>query len=378
MSGHSRWSPSAAKRWMSCPASIKASAGVPEAPPSPYARKGTAVAKVAEIVMANDTALIDMVGAVIEGEEFTREDVEPLQIYLDLLHGFVRDGDRIYTEQRLDLTSLWKGLYGHADAVAVGKTLTIVDLKWGEGVYVDHIDNPQLKIYAIGALLQYDPEGRYDFVDMIICQPRFANGTGVRALRLSANELWRWAIFTLLPALRETEYEDARYVPGDHCRWCAARPTCPALREYALEQAKADFQPVSELDGVAIGEILDRAQVVEDWIRAVRDEAMARLQRGETVAGYTLGVGRTTREWADEGRTIEFLRTHYKLLDDDLFKTELRSPAQVEKLIPKKDRPELQHLVTFKQSGPKLVRAENARAPVLPRVDEDFTPAFLA
>lgn len=380
-SGHSRWSPSAAKRWMTCPASVREAAALPATPPSAYARKGSSVAKIAELCIQDDQDPETFVGRVVQGEEFTAEDVEPLRIYTSLLRELTAPADGIAVpEVRLGLDALWPGLYGHADLLVVGDTLTVADLKWGEGVYVDHLENPQLWIYALGALLEYDKEQKYKGVDVIICQPRYAGAEPVRRTRILASELWRWAVEELLPALRATEEREPRYEAGEHCRFCPARPTCPALREYAMAQAQSQFQPIplpaSSLGNADLARVLDRAAIVESWLRAVRDEALERAQRGETIPGYILGTGRTTREWSDPPIAAATLMDTYGWDEAEIFETTLRSPAQVEKRLPKSERGVIAGLVTTKPGGVKLVK-DDGRQPVPSRVEEDFTLTFL-
>lgn len=366
---------------MTCPASIREAAALPAAPPSAYARKGTAVAKIAELCIQDDQDPETFVGRVVQGEEFTAEDVEPLRIYTSLLRELTAPADGIAVpEVRLSLDALWPGLYGHADLLVVGQELTIADLKWGEGVYVDHVDNPQLRIYALGALLEYDQKHQFDRVNVVICQPRYAGAQPVRRIVISTAELWRWAVEDLLPALRATEAREPRYEAGEHCRFCPARPTCPALREYAMAQAQSQFQPIplpaSTLGNADLARVLDRAVTVESWIRAVRDEALERAQRGETIPGYILGTGRTTREWTDPPVAAATLMDTYGWDEAEIFETTLRSPAQVEKRLPKSERNVIAGLVTTKPGGVKLVK-DDGRQPVPSRVEEDFTLTFL-
>jgi hypothetical protein len=215
---------------------------------------------------------------------------------------------------------------------------------------------------------------------MSIVQPRWANGPVVRTVAITAQALLGWGVQMLLPALRDTEAQPARYRPGEHCRWCAARATCPALREHALELARAEFSVVdtTALGNDELGKVLDRAALAEAWIEAVRTEAMARVQRGEEVPGYILGTGRSRREWAHEEPTIaDVLQLQFGLTREQIYATELRSPAQIEKLVPKKRRDELAENITTVPGGVKLVK-DDGRVPLAPRVREAFMPTFLA
>jgi hypothetical protein len=381
MSKHSRWSPSKAHRWMACPASVAEEARAPTLPPSPYAKAGVSVAKVAEQCLRDGTDPLEWVDREVSGELFTAEDVEPLRLYVEHVRNQGGTDAVIVAEAQVDAGVLWPGLYGTADAVVVDPpTLYISDLKWGEGVFVSAVDNPQLMIYGLAALLTYQAAESIERVIMSIVQPRWANGPAVRTVAITAQALLGWGVQVLLPALRATEARPAHYRPGEHCRWCAARATCPALREHALELARAEFNVVdaTTLGNDELAQVLDRASLAEAWIEAVRVEALARVQRGEDIPGYILGTGRSRREWAYEEPTIaDVLQLQFELAREQIYVTELRSPAQIEKLVPKKRRDELGENIKVVPGGAKLVK-DDGRVPLAPRVREAFTPTFLA
>jgi hypothetical protein len=363
---------------MACPASIRESANAPLRPPSIWARTGTAVAKIAELRLQGDRPLDEYVGETVQGVEFTESDVEPLRVYIDHIAKLLVPRSAIgIPEARVSVEALWPGLYGHADYVVFDPPeLHITDLKWGEGVFVDAIDNPQLMIYALGALLEYDRKAEVTQVRMHVVQPRYAGTEPVRSFSLTTSSLWHWAITRLLPALRATEAPDAIYNPGDHCRFCPAQPTCPALRDLALQEAQVDFAKAETLDNVEVAAVLDKAEIVQGWINAVKNEALRRAQTGQDIPGYVLTTGRVTREWAlpDDEITKQLL---VYLHASEVVETKLRSPAQIEKRLSKEHRGKLADLITLKPGGAKLVR-DDGRAPLSSLVATDFVPAFLS
>ena len=315
-------------------------------------------------------------GQIIEGVPFGEDDLAPLQEYVGYVEKLAAPPEAlVFTEPKLSADAVWQGLYGHADAVVLNPPdLHVIDLKYGEGVFVDHINNPQLLIYGLGALLNYDPQATIERVHMTIVQPRFTGAEPVRSLVWPISRLWRWVYRELMPALRATEDPEAKYRPGDWCRFCPARPTCKALAQFSTVTVQDDFTRVPLLSAEDLSVILKRAEVVLGWVEAVREEALARAQRGETIPGYVLGTGRSTREWASEPEQIA---KALGLDQNDFYDMKLRSPAQIEKRLPKARHPDLEPFYVNKPGGVKLVR-DDGRTPVPSRVAQDFLPSFLS
>ena len=94
------------------------------------------------------------------------------------------------------------------------------------------------------------------------------------------------------------------------------------------------MQPADSLSGADLGRILNKVEIMELWIRAVREEASHRLDTGKEVPGWKLVQKRATRKWVDEPRAGAALIAA-GLPPDALYLTELRSPAQIEKIAPK-------------------------------------------
>lgn len=380
--GHSRWSPSRAHRWIACPASVGEEERVPAAPPSLYARDGTAIAKVAEECLKNEGDPTEWIGKSVAGKDIDADDIEPLRVYLNHVKGLGGPDAIVIPEARLDASEIWPGLHGTADCLVIDPpALYISDLKWGQGVYVSAKDNPQLLIYGLGALLRYGNHGirPVEHLHFSIVQPRYATGEPVRTMSMPAQQLLDWSVRKLLPALRATEEKNPRYSPGDHCRFCAARATCPVLKDFALEQVRQDFAKASDLTNEEIAHILDRASIVEAWVQAVRDESMRRAQRGEDIPGYILTTGRSIRKWREKDEHAAALALFaLGLKEADVWDTKLRSPAQIEKRFPKDHRHDaLVDLIESVPGGAKLIK-DDGRTPLVPHIAEDFMPTYLA
>ena len=82
----------------------------------------------------------------------------------------------VLVEQRLDFTRWVAESFGTADCIIVADgMLTVIDFKYGLGILVEAEENPQMRMYALGALNLF--ESLYDIqtVRMIIFQPRRDN-----------------------------------------------------------------------------------------------------------------------------------------------------------------------------------------------------------
>jgi hypothetical protein len=67
----------------------------------------------------------------------------------------------VLIEQHLDFSCYVPDGFGTGDAIIVGNgVLQVIDFKYGQGIFVEAQDNPQMKLYALGALELF--ENLYD------------------------------------------------------------------------------------------------------------------------------------------------------------------------------------------------------------------------
>lgn len=337
---HSILGASSSHRWLSCPGSIRLSAGLPKTTSS-YADEGTAAHELAENCLRTKTNAAEHLGSLITVNgsvyEVDNEMAEAVQVYLDNVRcdlGEAGKGAVLQIEQRFHLDWLYPGLFGTNDAL-VGQPfglLRIYDYKHGAGVAVEATDNPQLMYYALGAAYG----DTYEEVELVVVQPRAQHPDGpVRRCRLTVEELERWGREVLLPGARATEGPGAHLLTGGHCKFCPALAICPAQRDKALAVAREAFaqaQPPSPeaLTPQELRKILDAADLVEAWLAACRVHAKMLLEQGLVVPediGHKLVAGRATRRWIDEDEAAATL----EMLGVDPYERKLKSPAQAEK-----------------------------------------------
>ncbi len=331
--GHSPLGASGATRWLACPGSfglIKAH-GL-ESDESDYAALGTAAHKLADRLLADGREAWEAVGEVIDGFKVGdgegEIDSNAVQVYLDFCRPLAERAD--WSASEFTFGKVYQPnpyFWGTADFVAVADDgIHVVDLKFGEGLGVDPVNNPQLMYYAWGFFAEH--MGRVPDKDkavyLTIVQPRYAKGSGEPQTWITTEKaLAEWAKHVLLPGMERAQTDDT-LVDGEHCRFCPAKLVCPKLRENmtALESSNLD-----RLDDAGLDDLYKRALTVEMLIKTVKAKVTDRLMAGAKLQNAKLTYKRTTRTWK-EG-VEERLAAE---LGDDAYSRELKGPAQVEKL----------------------------------------------
>lgn len=386
---HATLGASSASRWIACPGSINLASGLPNTT-SVHAEEGTRAHAVAELSLRQQIDPSYFVGHNIEGGEVTEEMVEHVRTYVDYCQKLrAMPGVEVWVERAFDLSALHPPaeMYGTSDFVAydrLHRTLYVVDLKFGQGVVVEVIDNPQLRYYGLGALLSL-PEGTpVDKVVITVVQPRVGHVDGyIRSEEIDVIDLLGWSS-ELLAAARATQEPDAPLVAGSHCRWCKAKAVCPERREHALAVAQQEFsviEPAKPFTPPAPERIPDeqfftmlgQLHVLEDWTKAMWERAQGMLDRGEEVPGFKLVERRATRKWVDEGQTAQDLEEQH-LLEDEIYEPRrLKGPAQIEKLLGKKKfKNTMAGSVIKKSSGLTMVSDIDARPAVIRTDGSEF------
>jgi hypothetical protein len=237
---HAKLSPSGAHRWMACPGSVALEAAFPDQSSS-YAAEGTLAHTLASAYLdGTGQHPFKRVGEVHEVDGFTFTVTQSMADHVDDYCRLVIDyGEHglLLVEQRVPIGHITgeDGAGGTSDAIVVdtaNRALFVIDLKFGMGVRVDAGDNPQLMLYALGALEQCDQLGEYDQVCMVIHQPRLNH---VSEHWIYVGDLWAFKR-RVTEAAEATRQPDAPLVPGEkQCRFCKAKAVCPALAAEVAE-----------------------------------------------------------------------------------------------------------------------------------------------
>lgn len=359
---HSKIGASGMYRWSRCPGSVRLCEGI-ENVESEYAAEGT---------RAHELAAEFLATAVLGRSVFFKRDetVDAVKVYVDTVMGDFEPGDVLLVEQQFDLSKLHPGLFGTADCVLYSPSLQLLrvyDYKHGAGIPVDVVGedgkpNVQLMYYALGALLA-NPTFRVKEVEIVIVQPRCFHSDGpVRRHRVDTLDLIEFAA-DLVEAAQRTERRDAPLVSGAWCRFCPAAANCPELHRNAVAVAKREFGPALSYDPNQLADTLEKLPAMESFIKAVREFAYREAEQGRVPPGWKLVEKRATRKWRDESDAAEFLLLHgYE--EAEIFESKIKSPAQMEKIDPKRMRSFVTEHTIKESSGHSLVHESDKRPAV--------------
>ena len=262
-------------------------------------------------------------------------------------------------EQRFSLDKWVPDSFGSADAVIIaGNTIEVCDLKYGKGVKVDAVGNPQLRLYGLGAAELFGDLYDFDTVRVTIIQPRLDH---VSTEEISLAELRDWAENWVAPAAKLAMSNTDEVHCGDWCQFCPAKAICRERAEANLELARHDFKKPALLTDEEIGEVLRQAEEVQKWVADVSAYALEQALAGKQYTGWKLVEGRSIRKYADEIKVADTLRAAgYD--DAMLYERKLNGITNMEKLVGKKKLTELLGDLLVKPAGkPVLVPESDKR-----------------
>ena len=273
----------------------------------------------------------------------------------------------IYLEQKLDLSQWIPEGFGTADCILIGNgTIHVFDFKYGRGVPVSAEDNPQLKLYGLGAVAEFDCLYDIDTVVLHIIQPRLDSITDYT---VSRENLEKWGQFVVKPIAKQAFEGTGEFNPGeDQCRWCRCKIACRAYNNYRLEQCKARFndqgdeRSPNELSPEEISQLLASAEAIKSWANAVLDYAKDQaINHGVEWPGYKLVEGQSRRKITNEEKVIDILRTNGYTTEQIC---ELKGITALEELAGKKTLQSLIGDYVIKPPGkPTLVPESDSRKP---------------
>jgi hypothetical protein len=344
--------PSAASRWINCPASVKLCEGIPYQPAGEAAQIGTAIHAVAETCILTGVSPYDFIGKEVEGITITDSNADFAQQHVNHIRDLELRLGTLKVEQYVTAYESSKlDLGGTADVLAYSvekDTLVIADLKTGRG-YVD-ADSDQMKIYAIGAMRSLKEEFRN--IELAIIQPHHGEP---RTHKMTFKELNEWAAKNLTPALVAIAEGSTTPTPSEKaCQWCPAKATCPAHVEQFNEVAAQPAMHTMSEDELAA--MLAKVDVVEDYIKALRKYATERLESGSIIRGWQMQPKRALRKWKNEEDAATMLMS-YGISRESIYVTSIISPAEAAKLLSKEDRALLDDITKKESSGLTLARA---------------------
>ena len=381
MPAHALLSASGAKRWIACPPSARLEErlkGVFGEQSSPFALEGTIAHALSELKLLREKGKLgdpdginefnfnERVKVLNNGSIPPEMDVAT-DFYVDtimekyMLARRLCPDAKLLIEQRLDFSEWVPHGFGTGDAIIVSDVLLeVIDLKYGKGVRVNAVGNPQARCYGLGALAEYDELYDIKEVHTVIIQPRLDH---VSTEEMGIVELYSWAAMVVKPAAAAAldRTAAAPTACGEWCRWCPAKATCRTRAEAMLELAKYDFQKPPLLQPDEIGDILRKAEELYKWVADVQGYALEQALAGEHYDGWKLVEGRSVRKYADDVKVAEKLNAA-GWEDALIYERKLLGLTNMEKLVGKKKLAETLGDLIVKPAGkPVLVQASDKR-----------------
>jgi hypothetical protein len=264
----------------------------------------------------------------------------------------------VLIEQRLDFSCYVPDGFGTGDCVIISDDrLHIVDFKYGMGVLVDAEDNPQMKLYALGALEIYDSLYDIKEISMTIFQPRREN---VSTWTVPVEELKAWAEEELKPKAAKAYQGEGEYMPGPWCTFCRASTRCRARADENLKLAQMEFKIPPLLTDSEIEKVLTILPDLTKWANEITAYATdAAVNHGKEWHGFKVVEGRSVRKYKDENAVAEkAVISGYK----DIYRKSLIPMTEMQKLMGKTKFEEILGNLIYKPPGkPTLVPNSDKR-----------------
>lgn len=389
---HALLSPSSAARWINCPASVQLTKDIPPTT-SKHAEAGRLAHAIAELKARKK--FVEPMGARTFNSRLKKLKAD--SNYFPEMDGYTDTYVDVLTEHAMSfadkpLTALEVSVpvgaftgetkpdgstaTGTADCIQIGgSVLWVTDYKNGSGHPVSAEDNPQMKLYALGALAKYRLffGGAIQTVKMTIVQPAL---NSVTDWETTPEELEAWARDTVTPAAELAKTGACDPNPGAWCEshFCPLKNTCRARAEkyLALEafgKALPEDDPaatVPTLSDAEIGDVLTRAKGLAAWVKQLEDYALQACLAGKDIPGWKAVEGRSTRSFADPDTAYETLITN-GYPREIIYEQVPKSLSQLEKLLGKKTFADLLGGQVVKPAGkPALAAASDKRPPYNP------------
>ncbi len=364
MGKHALLSASSSKRWLNCTPSARLEEQFPADSGSPYAKEGTAAHALAEhklkrmLKKRSKRPVSDYDSD--EMEECTDEYVSYALEQIQKARQSCKD-PVILIEQHLDFSWYVPEGFGTGDlVVAADGTLSIIDFKYGKGIAVEAEHNPQMMLYALGALELFDAIYDIDIVSLTIYQPRLES---VSTWEISVEELKKWAEEYLVPRAAIAKKGQGEFSAGSWCRFCKAKNQCRARADSFLELAKLEFRAPELLSDEEIAEVLKKADELARWSADIyayaQDEA---ITHGKQWSGFKLVEGRSNRKYISDDDAAEAAKAAGYT---DIYKSSLLGITEMEKMLGKRQFNEILGKLVYKPQGKiTLVPESDKRQPV--------------
>lgn len=390
---HAILSASSAHRWLICTPSARLEQEEGKGECSVYAEEGTAAHLLSELKLSYRFGKIPVSEYEKRYTDFKESDNgkkyynKEFEEYVDEFVEYVilqteNIGQyHIFFELEVNYSNFAPQGFGTADVcIVTDDWIHVIDLKFGAGVPVSAINNPQLRLYGLGALNIFPNTNK---IRTTIYQPRLAS---CDSEELTKKELLNWAITVVKPAAdMAIKGEGILKADEDACRFCKLRGKCKvradnqlmiAQQEFSIEDVKSNL--VQNLSTEQIAYILDIAPLFVNWFKDVQSYALGQLVAGVKIPGYKLVEGKSNRIITDTQKVKEIL-LNVGLTEEELMKPPaMQGISKLEALVGKKLFASLCKDYLIKPSGKLTLASEDDRRPevsTLALAQSDFATA---
>lgn len=311
---HALLSASASHRWLTCTPSVRLEEQFEETT-SEYAEEGTLAHEIAELKLRkyfvepmSKRTFNTRLNKMKKHELYQEEMLKHTDAYLEYLQGIVHglsSSPYVAVEKKLDYSTYAPEGFGTGDCTIIGgDTMYVTDFKYGKGVAVSAEDNPQMKLYALGAYLEYNFLYPFKQIHLAIIQPRL---NSISEYTLTLDELLAWGE-EIKPIAQKAFNGEGDFVPGEHCKFCRAKANCRARAEEfsALDDFTSLKPPL--LTNEEVGQMLEKGQHIDSWIKALKEYALTESLKGNEIAGWKAVEGRGSRSYVDLDKAFTHLK----------------------------------------------------------------------
>lgn len=302
---HALLGASSAERWLTCPPSARLSENYPDSTSS-YAVEGTLAHNIAEGKLRRYLKQTRKNPKCDDGEMDEMTDA-----YVQFIAEIYEDAKRtckdplLLMEQKVDYSRFVPEGFGTADAVLISDgVMHLVDLKYGKGIAVEAENNPQLKLYCLGALEMLGHLYDISVLRMTIFQPRINN---ISTTEIFVESLYSWVEEELKPKAQQAFDGEGDFKSGEHCRFCRAKAECRARAKANLELAAYDFIEPALLENIEVAHILAQVDELVSWASDIKDFALAEALKGVKYEGWKVVEGRSNRKYTDDVAVAEIV-----------------------------------------------------------------------
>ncbi|WP_315443979.1 DUF2800 domain-containing protein [uncultured Selenomonas sp.] len=374
---HALLSASSAHRWLACTAAPKLEAEFPDTT-STYAKEGTLAHEICELKLTKYITTMPRgtytkkLNSLKKHELYDPEMDETTDTYLDYVKRTALGYSvppSIQIERRVNFSDYAPDGFGTADCLLLaGDTLHVIDYKHGKGVVVDADHNPQMMLYALGAMHDFALIYRFKIVKMAIVQPRVGS---ISEFACTADELLHWGETVVKVKAAEALGESPVFAAGEHCRFCRAKQQCKARCEYydaALNTIPLHRDPrLITLED--LGAYLKSAGELKKWAEDLQEYALSECLAGSNVPGWKAVEGRGSRSFTDMDEAFAILEKD-GIEECLLWERKPLTLAQVEKTVGKKRFAELVGTMVVKTPGKPTLAPESDKRPAVTNVPQ--------